>query len=201
MNDMPPQLPTEPHKPATRQILTLAGGCFWCLEAVYLHVKGVVHVQSGYANGPGPVPSYHQVCGGDTGYAEVVQITYDPRRIHTRDLLEIFFVIHDPTTLNAQGHDIGTQYRSGIYWHEPEQELVAHMVMQEMLASGEYGQVSEQRPWGNIVTELQPIGNYGPAEPHHARYYERNPGQGYCQFVVRPKLEKFQKTFRALSVL
>ena len=172
--------------PATETI-TLGGGCFWCLEAVYLLVDGVTAVESGYSNGHVPAPSYEQVCGGDTGHAEVVRISFDPGRISLRELLEIFFVIHDPTTLNRQGNDVGTQYRSGIYFHTPAQEAVAHEVLAELAASGVYRQP--------IVTELRPLANYSRAEEYHQRYFENHPGQGYCAMVVAPKVEKFRRTF------
>lgn len=168
------------------EIATLGGGCFWCLEAVFLEVDGVLAVESGYCNGHLPNPSYEQVCSGKTGHAEVVRITSDPQRIAFRDLLEIFFVIHDPTTLNRQGNDVGSQYRSGIYTHSAEQERTAREVIAELAASGI-----------KAVTEVTPEKNYTRAEDYHQRYFERNPAQGYCAFVVAPKLEKFRKTFAA----
>jgi peptide-methionine (S)-S-oxide reductase len=167
--------------------ITLAGGCFWCLEAVYLRVDGVTAVESGYCNGHVPNPSYEQVCGGDTGHAEVVRVTFDPGRISLRELLEIFFVIHDPTTLNRQGNDSGTQYRSGIYFETPQQQAVAREVLTELDTQGAYR--------GRVVTELLPRANYSRAEAYHQRYFENHPGQGYCAFVVAPKVEKFRKTF------
>ena len=164
---------------------TLAGGCFWCLEAVYEQVDGVAAVESGYSNGEVADPSYEQVCNGDTGHAEVVRVSFDPGRISYREILEIFFSIHDPTTLNRQGNDVGTQYRSGIYFHSPEQERVAREVIAE--ANEVHG--------GRVVTELAPVRNYWRAEDYHQHYYANHPGQGYCAFVVGPKVEKFRKTF------
>jgi peptide-methionine (S)-S-oxide reductase len=171
---------------STPEIATLAGGCFWCLEAVYLDVDGVLSVESGYSNGHVPNPTYEQVCRGDTGHAEVVRIGFDPERIGFRELLEIFFVIHDPTTLNRQGNDVGSQYRSGIYTHNAQQERIAREVIAELHAAGT-----------NAVTELAPERDYYPAESYHQRYFERHPDQGYCAFVVAPKLAKFRKTFAA----
>lgn len=169
------------------QQITLGGGCFWCLEAVYELVEGVTAVESGYCNGHVHQPSYEQVCGGDTGHAEVVQVSFDPVRITLREVLEIFFTIHDPTTLNRQGNDIGTQYRSGIYWHDEAQAAVAREVMAE-------AQRAHRAP---LVTELQPRTNYSRAEAYHQHYFARNPGQGYCAYVVAPKVEKFRRTFAA----
>ncbi len=169
------------------QTITLGGGCFWCTEAVYVQVKGVVDVESGYSNGQVVQPSYEDVCTGTTGHNEVVKLVYDPTQISTREVLEIFFVIHDPTTLNRQGNDVGTQYRSGIYVSTPEQEAVAKEVIAEMAASGVYS-----RP---IVTEVLPVDNYWPAEAYHQDFFERNPHQGYCMAVAAPKVAKFRKTF------
>jgi peptide-methionine (S)-S-oxide reductase len=169
------------------QQITLGGGCFWCLEAVYELVDGVTAVESGYCNGHVHNPSYEQVCGGDTGHAEVVQVSFDPARITLREVLEIFFTIHDPTTLNRQGNDIGTQYRSGIYWHDEAQAAVAREVMAQ-------AQRAHRAP---LVTELQPRTNYSRAEAYHQHYFARNPGQGYCAYVVAPKVEKFRRTFAA----
>ncbi|MBX3618797.1 MAG: peptide-methionine (S)-S-oxide reductase MsrA [Rhizobacter sp.] len=169
------------------ETITLGGGCFWCTEAVYERVQGVAAVESGYANGHVPNPSYEQVCAGNTGHAEVVKVSFDPAQISLREILEIFFVVHDPTTLNRQGNDVGTQYRSGIYFQSPEQEQVAREVLAEMAASGTY-----RSP---IVTELAPLQNYSRAEDYHQHYFAQHPGQGYCAFVVAPKVEKFRKTF------
>lgn len=167
------------------QTITLGGGCFWCLEAVYERVRGVVAVESGYANGETPNPSYEQVCSGRTGHAEVVRVSFDPAQISLREVLEIFFVVHDPTTLNRQGNDVGTQYRSGIYVHDAEQERVAREVLAEVAA--QHG--------GRVVTELMPERGYTRAEDYHQHYFANHPNQGYCAFVVAPKVAKFQKTF------
>ena len=169
------------------EIITLGGGCFWCLEAVYLLVDGVVAVESGYANGHAPAPTYDAVCSGSTGHAEVVRVEFDADRISLREILAIFFLIHDPTTLNRQGNDVGTQYRSGIYVHTPEQDAVARSVIAELQSSG-----AVKRP---VVTEVLPVANYHRAEDYHQRYFEQHPNQGYCAFVVAPKVEKFRKVF------
>ena len=169
------------------EFITLGGGCFWCVEAVYEMVDGVIAVQSGYSNGQTINPSYAQVCEGDTGHAEVVRVEFDAARIGLREVLEIFFSIHDPTTLNRQGNDMGTQYRSGIYLHDEGQGAVAQSVLDE--AQSAHG--------GRVVTELEMLANYSPAEAYHQHYFARNPGQGYCAVVVAPKVEKFKKTFKA----
>ena len=169
------------------EFITLGGGCFWCVEAVYEMVDGVIAVQSGYSNGQTINPSYAQVCEGDTGHAEVVRVEFDAARISLREVLEIFFSIHDPTTLNRQGNDMGTQYRSGIYLHDEGQRAVAQSVLDE--AQSAHG--------GRVVTELEMLANYSPAEAYHQHYFARNPGQGYCAVVVAPKVEKFKKTFKA----
>ena len=169
------------------QSIVLAGGCFWCLEAVYEQVDGVLAVESGYSNGHVDAPSYEQVCSGDTGHAEVVRVSFDAERISLRELLEIFFVIHDPTTRNRQGNDVGTQYRSAIFWQTPEQEALVREVVAE----------ADRALGGRIVTEVAPLANYARAEGYHQHYFARNPGQGYCAFVVAPKVEKFKRTFRA----
>lgn len=169
------------------QTITLGGGCFWCTEAVYVRVRGVTDVESGYSNGHAARPSYEQVCTGDTGYNEVVKLEFDESQISLREILEIFFVIHDPTSLNRQGNDVGTQYRSGIYFSSPEQEQVAREVIAEMARDKQF-----TKP---VVTEVLPLANYWPAEDYHQDYFERNPNQGYCAFVVGPKVEKFRKTF------
>ena len=166
---------------------TLAGGCFWCLEAVYDQLKGVEKVDSGYTGGRRPNPTYEQVCTGVTGHAEAVQITYDPQKISYGDLLDIFFTIHDPTTLNRQGADIGTQYRSAIYYHNDEQKRIAEQKIAEL---------TEQNIWDNpIVTEIAPLTEYYMAEEYHRDYYERNPAAGYCQVVIAPKVAKARKQF------
>ena len=176
------------------EIITLGGGCFWCTEAVYERVQGVLAVQSGYANGNVREPTYAQVCDGDTGHAEVVRLEFDAAVISLRQVLEIFFVVHDPTTLNRQGNDVGTQYRSGIYLHSAVQREVAAAVLAEVVdahrAHGAHG--------AKVVTELVALDNYWPAEDYHQHYFARNPGQGYCAAVVAPKVEKFKRTFRAL---
>ncbi len=177
----------QPAVPAGKEVATLAGGCFWCLEAVYDELAGVASVVSGYMGGSVPDPDYEQVCGGDTGHAEVVQITFDPAVLSFRDLLEVFFAIHDPTTLNRQGNDVGTQYRSAIFCHSPEQERVAR----EVIAALERERVFD-RP---IVTEVAPAETFWPAEEYHQEYFARNPHQPYCMFVVSPKVAKFRKLF------
>jgi peptide-methionine (S)-S-oxide reductase len=166
---------------------TLAGGCFWCLEAVYDQLKGVEDVVSGYAGGSRPNPTYEQVCSGTTGHAEVVQVKFDPSVVSFRDLLGIFFAIHDPTTLNRQGGDIGTQYRSAIFYHSPEQKTIADEVIRDLTG---------QKLWADpIVTEVTPLSEFYPAEGYHQEYYERNPNQGYCQAVVGPKVAKFRSKY------
>ncbi len=174
----------------TPQTIVLGGGCFWCTEAVYVEVKGVLDVESGYSNGQTPQPSYAQVCTGTTGHNEVVKLVYDPAQVSTRELLEVFFLIHDPTTLNRQGHDVGTQYRSGIYFTDPEQESQARAIVEELTRTHAY-----PRP---IVTEILPLSNYHPAEDEHQDFFARNPWQGYCLAVAAPKVAKFRQTFARL---
>ncbi len=171
------------------QTITLGGGCFWCVEAVFELVDGITAVESGYCNGHVVRPTYEQVCGGDTGHAEVVQVSFDADRIALREVLEIFFHIHDPTTLNRQGNDAGPQYRSGIYLNEGDaaQEEVARAVLAE----------AQQAHGGRVVTEIKPRRNYSRAEDYHQHYFANNPGQGYCAFVVAPKVEKFKRSFKA----
>jgi peptide-methionine (S)-S-oxide reductase len=172
------------------QTIVLGGGCFWCTEAVYVKTRGVVDVESGYSNGQAERPSYEQVCTGTTGHNEVVKLTYDPSQISVRQILEIFFVIHDPTTLNRQGADSGTQYRSGIYYTTPEQKEVADDMIR---------QLSQDKLFGKpIVTEVLPLENYWPAEEYHQDFFEKNPYQGYCVAVAGPKVAKFRKTFAEL---
>ena len=166
---------------------TLGGGCFWCTEAVYERVKGVSAVESGYSNGTTVSPTYEQVCSGRTGHNEVVRVRFDAAQIGLREILEIFFVIHDPTTLNRQGNDSGTQYRSGIYYHSAEQERVAREVLAEV----------NKLHGGRAVTEVLPERNYSKAEDYHQHYFANHPNQGYCAMVVAPKVEKFSKTFAA----
>jgi peptide-methionine (S)-S-oxide reductase len=170
-----------------KEIATLAGGCFWCLEAVFDDLIGVEDVVSGYSGGKFPNPTYKQVCTGATGHAEVVQVTFDPARISYRDILEVFFSIHDPTTLNRQGGDVGTQYRSAIFYHTPEQKTTAEQVIQELSAA---------RLWGRpIVTDIQPFTKFYPAEDYHQEYFANNAQQPYCQIVIAPKVTKFRKHY------
>ena len=170
--------------------LVLGGGCFWCTEAVYVKVRGVTDVESGYCNGKTASTTYEAVCTGRTGHNEVVKLEYDPAQISTRELLEIFFVIHDPTTLNRQGNDSGTQYRSGIYFTTPEQAEVAKAMIAELTTSNAFRQP--------IVTEVLPLALYSAAEDYHQDFFESNPYQGYCMAVAAPKVEKFRKTFARL---
>lgn len=174
-------------KSGAREVATLGGGCFWCLEAVFDGLAGVESVESGYSGGHLANPSYEDICGGDTGHAEVVRVTFDPAVVSYGDILDVFFVIHDPTTLNAQGNDIGTQYRSVIYFHSPEQQAVAAATIRRLSEAREF-----TRP---IVTEVTPAPHFYVAEPYHQEYFERNPRQPYCQFVVAPKVAKFRQKF------
>ena len=167
------------------EIATLGGGCFWCLEAVYQELKGVQAVESGYTGGEVPNPTYEQVCEGNTGHAEVVRVTFDPAVVSYREILEIFFTIHDPTTLNRQGNDVGTQYRSAIFYHTPQQQETARQVIACMASVWD----------APIVTELSPLGDYYKAEEYHQDYFRQHPLQGYCAFVVTPKVAKFRKVF------
>jgi peptide-methionine (S)-S-oxide reductase len=176
---------------AHRESITLGGGCFLCTEAVFVQVRGITDVESGYSNGATQNPSYEAVCGGQTGHAEVVKLEFDPAQISLREILEIFFVIHDPTTLNQQGHDVGSQYRSGIYVGSPDQQEVAQAVVREVNESKTY-----RHP---VVTEVLPLANYWPAEDYHQDYFENHPSQGYCLMVAAPKVEKFRKTFARLA--
>ncbi len=165
---------------------TLGGGCFWCVEAIYQDLKGVLKVESGYSGGKVPNPSYREVCNGTTGHAEVIQVTFDPAVIGYRDILEVFFTVHDPTTLNRQGHDVGTQYRSVIFYHSPEQQVIAEEVKK-----------SAQEIWDDpIVTEIAPFGQFYKAEDYHQNYYKANPNQPYCSIVITPKVRKFREKFR-----
>ena len=169
------------------ETLTLGGGCFWCTEAVFERVRGIIQVQSGYCNGTALQPTYEQVCTGRTGHNEVVRLTFDPAIISVQQILQIFFAIHDPTTLNRQGNDVGTQYRSGIYFHTPEQQQVAQAMLE---------QLAQERVFdAPLTTELLPEQNFWPAEDYHAQYYARNPSQGYCAAIIGPKLAKFRQTF------
>jgi len=170
-------------------VATLGGGCFWCLEAVFVELNGIERVESGYAGGSVPNPSYEAVCAETTGHAEVVQVTFDSQVISFKEILQVFFTIHDPTTLNRQGADVGTQYRSAIFYHTPEQQAIAAQVIQELSAAGLW-----KAP---IVTEVVPISAFYPAEDYHQEFFQRHPEQLYCQFVISPKVAKFRKEFLA----
>jgi peptide-methionine (S)-S-oxide reductase len=191
--DNPPMpKPTNPSSPqsagdAKLETITFASGCFWCTEAVFQHLKGVKSVASGYSGGKVADPTYEQVCSGLTGHAECIQVTYDPAEIAFTDLLRVFWQTHDPTTLNRQGNDTGTQYRSAIFYHTDEQRQLAEQYKKQLDADGTFG--------APIVTEITPFTNFYPAENYHQDYFEQNPSQGYCQFVIRPKVEKFRKEF------
>lgn len=165
----------------------LAGGCFWCTESVFDQVRGVLDVESGYCNGDAPAPTYEDVCTGTTGHAEAVKVVFDPEVIGLRQILEIFFATHDPTTLNRQGHDVGTQYRSGIYWTEPAQAEVAQALIQELNGTATFG--------APVVTEVEALRNYHPAEDYHQDFFARHPGHGYCMAVAAPKVAKLRKVF------
>lgn len=169
------------------QTATLAGGCFWCIETVFNRLAGVESAVSGYMGGHTPNPTYRDICNGDTGHAEVVQVTFDPEVIAFRDLLDVFFTIHDPTQRNRQGNDVGTQYRSAIFWHTPEQKTEAEAVIAALNASGQFG--------APLVTEITEASTFHPAEDYHQRYFEQNPHQPYCQFVVAPKVAKAEGKF------
>jgi peptide-methionine (S)-S-oxide reductase len=171
----------------TQEVATLAGGCFWCLESVFDDLRGVTEVVSGYSGGSLPAPSYEQVCSGATGHAEVVQVTFNPQVISFADLLRVFFTIHDPTTRNRQGADVGTQYRSAIFYHSPAQQATAAALIRE---------IETEKIWpGPIVTEVAPFKAFYPAEEYHQEYYRRNPNQGYCRVVIAPKVAKFRKLY------
>ena len=192
MSAIPPTSTTPPNSATSAtstESIVLGGGCFWCTEAVFDRVQGVVDVESGYSNGQTVNPSYEQVCTGRTGHNEVVKVTFDTAQIGLREILEIFFVIHDPTTKDRQGNDVGTQYRSGIYTTSDAQQEVAAQVIREIRESKTYS--------APIVTEVKPLDNYSTAEAYHQEYFVNHPNQGYCAFVVGPKVEKFQKTFAA----
>ena len=170
-----------------RETATLGGGCFWCLEAVFEGLEGVVSVESGYMGGQTANPTYEDVCSGRTGHAEVVQVVFDPGLVNFADILEVFFVIHDPTTLNRQGNDVGTQYRSAIFYHTAQQKTTADTVI---------ARLNGAKVWdAPVVTELVPAAKFYPAESYHQRYYATNPYQPYCQFVVAPKVQKFRREF------
>jgi peptide-methionine (S)-S-oxide reductase len=186
-DDIKQEIQMEQHGEQDSEVATLAGGCFWCLEAVYDGMKGVLSVESGYMGGKNPDPSYEEVCTGRSGHAEVVQITFDPAVVSFRELLEVFFVIHDPTTLNRQGNDAGTQYRSAVFFHSEAQKLATQQVIAGLEAAGVWG--------AKFVTELTPAVTFYMAEAYHQEYFSNNPGQPYCQFVVAPKVQKFRKHF------
>jgi peptide-methionine (S)-S-oxide reductase len=186
------QISTPPEKAidmteAAREIATLAGGCFWCLEAVFDDMKGVESVESGYMGGKTVNPTYEEVCSGQTGHAEVTQLTFDPSAVSFKEILEVFFVIHDPTTLNRQGNDVGTQYRSAVFYHSPDQKSAAEQVIANLNSARIYDDP--------IVTEIAAASKFYVAEDYHQEYYRRNPGQPYCAYVVRPKVAKFRKHF------
>ncbi len=172
---------------AGKEVATLAGGCFWCLEAVYDDLKGVESVESGYMGGKTANPGYEDVCSGETGHAEVVQLTFDPKSVSFKEILEVFFVIHDPTTPDRQGNDVGTQYRSAIFYHSAAQKAVAERVIADLGAGKVYDDP--------VVTEVVPASKFYAAEDYHQEYFRRNPAQPYCAFVVRPKVAKFRKNF------
>jgi peptide-methionine (S)-S-oxide reductase len=171
----------------TQEIATLGGGCFWCLEAVYDQLKGVEDVVSGYSGGHVADPDYERVCTGMTGHAEVVQITFDPEIVSFKEILQVFFTIHDPTTLNRQGADVGTQYRSAIFYHSPAQKATAEQAIAELESAAIWD--------APVVTEVTPFHAFFPAEDYHQEYFERNPGQGYCRVVIAPKVAKFRKLY------
>ncbi|MBM4446291.1 MAG: peptide-methionine (S)-S-oxide reductase MsrA [Chloroflexi bacterium] len=179
--------PERINQTAGKEVATLAGGCFWCMEAVFNEIEGIENVVSGYSGGTTINPSYGQVCTGTTGHAEAVQLTFDPDKISFQQILQIFFAIHDPTTLNRQGADVGTQYRSAIFYHNEEQKAVAEQVIQEL---------NTAHVWKSpIVTEVTPFQTFYPAEDYHQEYFNRNPAQSYCRMVIIPKLDKFSKQF------
>lgn len=180
---------TAPHEVAGKHTATLGGGCFWCLEAVFDGLRGVERVESGYAGGRAADPTYRQVCEGNTGHAEVVRVTFDPAAVSYREILEVFFTIHDPTTKDRQGNDVGSQYRSVIYFHSPEQQETARKIVAELQAERVFA-----RP---IVTEVAPAGVFYEAEDYHQEYFRNNAEQPYCQAVVAPKLAKFRAKFAA----
>jgi len=171
----------------THAVVTLAGGCFWCIEPVFHRLRGVESAVSGYMGGHTSNPTYQDVCNGDTGHAEVVQLTFDPDVISFRNLLDVFFTLHDPTQLNRQGNDVGTQYRSAIFWHTPEQKVEAEATMTELASARSFG--------APIVTEVAAATTFYPAEDYHQRYFEQNPNQPYCKFVVAPKVAKAEAKF------
>lgn len=185
---MQPTPKTDDAVPPGREVATVAGGCFWCTEAIFTELKGVDKVVSGYSGGHVPNPSYREVCGGGTGHAEAINVTFDPSVVSYKDLVRIFLTTHDPTTLNRQGADVGTQYRSAIFTHNEKQKIAAEEAIKE---------VERERIWpGRIVTEVTPFSNFYPAEDYHQDYYAQNPNQGYCQVVIAPKVLKFREKYR-----
>lgn len=187
---MPTMNTAAPASPPQLEEATLAGGCFWCIETLFNQLKGVADAESGYSNGEHPAPSYDDVCSGQTGHAEVVRVRFDPQLISYQQLLEVFFAIHDPTTPNRQGNDVGTQYRSAIFTHNAQQAHEARAIIENL-------NVSKIFP-SPVVTQVEPVRNYHPAEGYHQRYFEQNPGQGYCAFVISPKVDKFRRGFAEL---
>jgi peptide-methionine (S)-S-oxide reductase len=182
------QMPKETETRTDTKLATFGAGCFWCVEAVFQRLRGVVSVESGYAGGTVANPTYKQICTGTTGHAEVCQIRYDPAKVSFDELLEVFWKTHDPTTLNRQGADVGTQYRSVIFYHDDQQRVQAQRRKQELDKSGAWS--------APIVTEISPLVKFYKAEDYHQNYFRANPQQGYCQFIIRPKLEKFEKVFQ-----
>lgn len=180
----------KPSESANLETATFASGCFWCSEAVFQQLRGVTSVVSGYSGGLAENPTYEQVCSGTTGYAEAIQVTFDPKEIAYTDLLQVFWQTHDPTTLNRQGNDVGTQYRSAVFFHNDQQRKEAEEYKQQLDSSKTFS--------GPIVTEITQFTNFIPAEKYHQNYYQDNPSQGYCQYVIRPKVEKFRKQFAKL---
>lgn len=178
---------TDTKPSGTTELATFGSGCFWCTEAIFQEVKGVQKVVSGYTGGQVDNPTYKQICTGTTGHAEVCQLTYDPTQVSFKELLEVFWKTHDPTTLNRQGNDSGTQYRSAVFYHSPEQKELAEKYMKQLDASGAFSDP--------IVTKIEPITKFYAAEDYHQNYYRLNPNQGYCSFVIRPKMDKFRKAF------
>ena len=174
--------------PQGKEVVTLGGGCFWCIEAVFEELNGVEHLESGYSGGRVDDPTYEQVCAGTTGHAEVVQVTFDPKVISLKEVLEVFFTVHDPTTLNRQGADVGTQYRSMIFYRSEEQKVIAEQVIRE---------IQKEKLWkAPIVTELVPFKAFYKAEDYHQEYYKKNPGQAYCRIVIAPKIKKFREHYK-----
>lgn len=186
--DVSPKPAPPTPRPAETRLATFGGGCFWCTEAVFSRLVGVESVASGFSGGTGANPSYEDVCTGTTGHAEVIQVRFDPTQVRYEALLEVFFATHDPTTLNRQGHDLGTQYRSIILWHDEEQRAVAEATKKKLDASGEL--------LGKVVTEIVPYKAFWPAGEYHAAYFARNPTQGYCHAVIAPKVKKFEAKFK-----